>query len=209
MPNPQPNGHVAEPRWMLYPEEWRAARERVALLPSARQRRRFWALLEHMERGWRIILPLQVAADRIACGAALHRSTADDVAAFIECDPIDVYRGIAHSCMDAVPVMPRQRQSSLEIVADEAGDVARYLRILALGADHPEFPPQLHELVRAAAMEMTGWHTGLADVLEPVEELVHGAQGCSSDVTMRPRHPAMPPPAPSAPALRGAARNAR
>jgi hypothetical protein len=56
---------------------------------------------------------------------------------------------------------------------DEAGDVARYLRILALGADHPEFPPELREMVRAAAVEMTEWQAGLACVLEPVEGCIH------------------------------------
>jgi hypothetical protein len=144
---------ASEPRFTLYPEEWRAAREGVALLPSARQRRLCWALLGHMERGWKIILPLQVAADRLAHGPGLARSVAGDVAAFIECDPTDVYRGIARVCMHAVPGGPRHgQQGSLGIVADEAGDVARYLRILALGTHHPEFPPDLRDMVRIAAM---------------------------------------------------------
>jgi hypothetical protein len=168
----------AEPRWSLYPEEWRAARERVALLPSAPQRRLFWALLAHLERGWKIILPLQAASTQIVCGPGLRGPTAEDVAAFIECDPIDVYRGIAHACMHAIPSTPQgPRQGSFAIVADEAGDVARYLRILALGTDHPEFPPELRELVRAAAVEMTAWQAELAEVLEPVEHCAFPPMG--------------------------------
>jgi hypothetical protein len=89
------------------------------------------------------------------------------VAAFIECDPIDVYRGMTHTCMRAIPEAPQGPR--FEIVADEAGEVARYLRILALGADHPGFPPELRELVRTAAAAMTRWHAGLAEVLEPAE----------------------------------------
>lgn len=171
---PKPTGNTVdapEPHFTLYAEEWRAARERVALLPSARQRRLFWALLGHLERGWKIILPLQAAANGMVCGPGLRGRTAEDVAAFIECDPLDVYRGIAHACIHAVPsTPPGPRQGSFAIVADEAGDVARYLRILALGTDHPEFPPELRELVRAAAAEMTEWQAGLVDVLEPMED---------------------------------------
>jgi hypothetical protein len=165
---------ATEPRFTLHPEEWRAARERVALLPCPQQRKRFWALLRHMERGWETIVPLQVAADRIAYRPARHPSVAHDVAAFIECDPTDTYRGIARTCMHAVPRIPQHvQQPSLAIVMDEAGDVARYLRILALGADHPEFPPELRELVCAAAVEMTEWQAGLARVLEPVDDGIH------------------------------------
>ena len=60
-------------------------------------------------------------------------------------------------------------------MADDAGDVARYLRILALGTHHPEFPPDLCDMVRVTAAEMTAWQAGLADVLEPVEDCVQRA----------------------------------
>jgi hypothetical protein len=152
------------PRCTLDAQEWQAARERVALLRSARDRRLFFALLDYMERGWEIIRPLHVAANRTVGGGR----TAEDVAAFIECDPVDVYRGMTHTCMRAIPDAPQGPASAgFEIVADEAGDVARYLRILALGADHPGFPPELREPVRTAAAAMTRWHAGLAEVLEP------------------------------------------
>ncbi|MFL5540270.1 MAG: hypothetical protein ACJ8J0_14870, partial [Longimicrobiaceae bacterium] len=73
------------PRCTLDAQEWRAARERVAQLPSARDRRLFFSLLEHLERGWKIILPLHVAANRtVGVGR-----TAEDVTSFIECDPVD------------------------------------------------------------------------------------------------------------------------
>lgn len=150
----------------MHAQEWRAARERVAQLPSARDRRLFFALLDYMERGWKIILPLHVAANRTSCGGR----TAEDVTSFIECDPVDVYRGITHTCMRAIPEAAQEPRAGFDIVADEAGDVARYLRVLALGADHPGFPPELRELVRTAAAEMTAWRAGLADVLEPAEE---------------------------------------
>jgi hypothetical protein len=42
---------AAGPPATLAPEEWRAARERVARLASARERRLFFALLAHLERG--------------------------------------------------------------------------------------------------------------------------------------------------------------
>ncbi|MFL5542247.1 MAG: hypothetical protein ACJ8J0_24885 [Longimicrobiaceae bacterium] len=155
------------PRYALDAQEWQRARERVALLRSARDRRLLFALLDYLERGWKIILPLHVAANRTRCGGR----TAEDVTSFIECDPIDVYRGIAHTCMRAIPEAPEGSPGArFDLVADEAGDVARYLRILALGADHPGFPPELRALVRTAAAEMTAWRAGLAEVLEPAEE---------------------------------------
>ena len=158
------------PRCTLDAQEWRTARERVARLKSARDRRLFFALLDYMERGWEIIRPLHVAAIRTVCGSGLGARTAEDVAAFIECDPIDVYRGMTHTCMRAIPDAPQgPANARFEIVADEAGDVVRYLRILSLGADHPGFPPELREPVRTAAAAMTRWHAGLAEVLEPAE----------------------------------------
>ena len=155
---------------MLSPQEWRAARERVALLRSARDRRLFFALLSYMERGWEIIRPLHIAASCIVCGPGLGGRVAEDVTTFIECDPIDVFRGIARTCMDAVPDPRHPQETNFEIVADEAGDVVRYLRILALGADHPEFPPELRDMVRAASSRITDWHRGLADLLEPAQD---------------------------------------
>jgi len=170
MPKPHPEVHATEPRCTLDAREWQTARERVALLRSARDRRLLFALLDYMERGWEIIRPLHVAANRTVCGLGPGGQTAEDVAAFIECDPIDVYRGITHTCMHAIPEAPQGApHPRFEIVADEAGDVARYLRILALGADHPDFPPELREPVRTAAAAMTRWHAGLAEVLEPAE----------------------------------------
>ena len=158
------------PRCTLDAQEWQTARERVALLRSARDRRLFFALLNHMERGWEIIRPLHVAANRSVRSLGPGGRTAEDVTTFIECDPIDVYRGIAHTCMRAIPEAAQGPPlTRFDIVADEAGDVARYLRILALGADHPDFPPELRELVRTAATAMTRWHAGLAEVLEPAE----------------------------------------
>jgi hypothetical protein len=165
-----------EPRCTLDAQEWQTARERVALLRSARDRLLFFALLNYLERGWEIIRPLHVAANRIVCGLGPGGRSAGDVTAFIECDPIDVYRGLAHACMSAVPGTSRApRQGGLGIVADDAGDVARYLRILALGTHHPGFPPDLCDVVRATALEMTAWQAGLADVLEPVEDCVQRA----------------------------------
>jgi hypothetical protein len=161
------------PRCTLDEQEWQVARERVALLRSARDRLLFFALLNSLERGWEIIRPLHVAANRVVCGLGFGGRTAEDVTAFIECDPIDVYRGLAHACMHAVSGTSRApRQGSLGIVADDAGDVARYLRILALGTHHPDFPPDLREMVSTIAVEMTEWRAGLADVLEPVEDYV-------------------------------------
>ena len=161
------------PRCTLDAQEWRTARERVALLRSARDRRLFFALLSYMERGWEIIRPLHVAANRSAHGLGPGGRTAEDVSSFVECDPIDVYRGIAHTCMRAIPEAAQgPSRARFDIVADEAADVARYLRILALGADHPDFPPELRELVRTAAAAMTRWHAGLAEVLEPAEACV-------------------------------------
>lgn len=157
------------PLCTLDAQEWQRARERVAQLPSARDRRLFFALLDYLERGWKIILPLHVAANRTVRGGR----TAEDVASFIECDPVDVYRGITHTCMRAIPEAPQGSPATrFDLLADEACDVARYLRILALGADHPGFPPGLRELVRAAAAEMTAWRAGLAEVLEPAEACV-------------------------------------
>src|SRR5215210_7135730 len=117
------------PRRTLGAQEWQTARERVALLRSARDRLLFFALLNYLERGWEIVRPLHVAANRIVCGRGPGGRTAEDVTAFIECDPIDVYRGLAHACMCAVPGTSRApRQGGLGLVADDAGDVARYLR---------------------------------------------------------------------------------
>jgi hypothetical protein len=82
--------------------------------------------------------------------------------------------------MHAVPgTASGSRQEGLAIVLDDAGDVARYLRILALAADHPEFPPELRELVCAAAVEMTRWQARLAEVLEPVDDRHHRAGAAS------------------------------
>ncbi|HKP73916.1 MAG TPA: hypothetical protein VJT67_00175 [Longimicrobiaceae bacterium] len=141
------------------------------MLRSARDRQLFFALLAHLERGWEIIRPLYLAANRISCGPGLGGRTAEDVRSFIECDPVDIFRGIAHACMRAVPQSwERPEPRSFELVADEAGDVARSLRILALGTADPAFPPELRDLVRSAAREMTAWQAQLASVLEPVDE---------------------------------------
>jgi hypothetical protein len=171
MPNLARDIDLTDPsRCTLDAQEWRTARERVARLRSARERRLFFALLDYMERGWEIVRPLHLAANRAVCGVGRDGRTAEDVTAFIECDPIDVYRGMAHACMRAIPDAPHgPSNASFEIVADEGGEVARYLRILALGADHPGFPPELREPVRAAAAAMTRWHAGLAEALEPAE----------------------------------------
>jgi len=161
------------PRCTLDAQEWRTARERVARLRSARDRRLFFALLDYMERGWEIVRPLYIAANRTVRGPGPDGRAAEDVTAFIECDPIDVYRGIARTCIRAIPEVPQgPSPARFDIVADEAGDVARYLRILALGAEHPGFPPELREPVRTAAAAMTRWHAGLAEVLEPAEACV-------------------------------------
>jgi hypothetical protein len=169
------------PRCTLDAEEWQRARERVALLRSARDRRLFFELLNYLERGWEIILPLHVAANRTVCGGRAE----EDVTSFIECDPIDVYRGITHTCMRAIPEVPQEApRTGFDILVDEAGDVARYLRILALGADHPGFPPGLRELVRIAAAEMTEWRAGLAEVLEPAEECACRRERSEPSVTL-------------------------
>jgi hypothetical protein len=162
---------VSDPlRCPLDAQEWQTARERAARLGSARDRRQFFALLNYMEQGWEIVRPLHAAANRSVCCPGPGGRTAEDVTAFIECDPIDVYRGITHTCMRVIQDAPQGPPNArFEIVADEAGDVARYLRILALGADHPDFPPELRALVRSAAAAMTRWHAGLAEVLEPAD----------------------------------------
>jgi len=177
----------AEPKYALYTEDWEDARKRIALLVSERQRRTFSALLDHMEAGWAIIRPLQLAADRIADGKVFSWTAVAEVAAFVEGDPTGLFRTVAQSCCAAVPGAGSCiGHFSAEDVLSESEQIVRYLRLLRLASAHPEFPPELSELVGDACAALQRWLDELPPVLDPVDEMVALAEAGKSPIRFAP-----------------------
>jgi hypothetical protein len=177
----------AEPKYTLYTEDWEDARKRISLLVSERQRRTFSALLDHMEAGWAIIRPLQLAADRIAEGRVLAWSAAAEIAAFVEADPTDRFRAIAQSCCAAVPGADACiGHFSADDVLSESEQTVRYLRLLRLASAHPEFPPELAEVIDDVCTALQRWLDELPPVLNPVDELVALAEAGKAAIRFAP-----------------------
>lgn len=177
----------AEPKYTLYTEDWEDARKRISLLVSERQRRTFSALLDHMEAGWAIIRPLQLAADRIAEGKDFSWTAAEEVAAFMEGDPTDLFRAVAQGCCAAVPGADACIGSFFaEDVQCDSEQIVRYVRLLRLASAHPEFPPELAELIDDACLTLQQWLDDLPPVLDPVDELVALAEAGTASIRFAP-----------------------
>ncbi|HET7230454.1 MAG TPA: hypothetical protein VFJ16_10665 [Longimicrobium sp.] len=163
----------AEPKYTLYTQDWADARKRISVLVSERQRGTFSALLDHLEVGWAIIRPLQQEADRIAEREAFPWTAAAEVAAFVECDPADLYRVVAQSCCAAVPGASHCiGHFSAEDVRCESEQTVRYVRLLRLASAHPEFPPELLDVIGDVCAALERWLDELPSVVGPVDSLV-------------------------------------
>ena len=177
----------AEPKYTLSTEDWVDARKRISLLVSERQRRTFSALLDHMEAGWAIIRPLQLAADRIADGKVLSWTAAEEVAAFMEGDPTDLFRAVAQGCCAAIPGADTCIGPFFaEDVQCDSEQIVRYVRLLRLASAHPEFPLELAALIGDACAAFQQWLDGLPPVLAPVDELVALAEVGTASIRFAP-----------------------
>ena len=71
--------------------------------PSPELRGVYGALLDYVEAGWAILRPLQREAETILAWRRSHADPATAVAAYVDGDVTDEWRGIAFRCRDAVP----------------------------------------------------------------------------------------------------------
>ena len=170
-------GPEREPHYTIYGSAWDDARARVDALPTPELRGTYAGLLDYVEAGWAILRPLQREAETILAWRRSHADPATAVAAYVDGDVTDEWRGIAFRCRDAVPGLEGAAQElAAYCPADEAESVLRYLLVLGMASGDPCFPVGLQSLVPGAVEAFRQWVEGFPAVLAPVEDVEDAAQ---------------------------------
>jgi hypothetical protein len=162
---------MTEPKATLYRPKWIEARQRVQQVDPA-TRAVFVTLLDHMERGWQVLRPLQVWFEQHQTDAAADDDYAH-VLTFCE-GSTDVFLQVSRGVADLVPGWPRwEEEADPSDVDGWAEAFFRDLKILRLACEGGMVPKQFRELVVSAAAEMdAGWFRLLSGLLGTIGELI-------------------------------------
>lgn len=157
-----------EPRFTIYGPAWDDARAGVARLSSARLRREYGAVLDHLESGWALVRPLQMEAETIMRWQRSGGGAALSVADFIDLSVTDEFRDVAFRCREALRG-DLGSLAELSSTVDEAEVVERALLVLGMAAEAPEFPAGLRQCAQEAVEPFGEWVCALRGVLAPLE----------------------------------------
>lgn len=153
---------VTTEHFTIYSPYWTAARERVDALEPKR-RAVYVALLDYLEKGWEIFVPLVRALPQL-------RREDDAVRGLVLLEIADEYRGVVFAFRRSVPLRGGFFGSCN--AADQAEGnllpVKRCLRVLEMAAAHPDFPEPLRHLAPVAAAAFNRWLKGFPKVYTPV-----------------------------------------
>ena len=158
--HPKPHPWITppnEPHLTIHLPEWVSARARILRLPDPRDREHYILFFNHLEAGWSIIRPLQVAVEPGLFSADFDR---DDVTAFVYVDITDRFRDIVGRCVSLVPGVAGEygADNPTGDLEPELEQTARNLRLLAaLEAGWENFPPHFRGMSGPAADAFTAW----------------------------------------------------
>jgi hypothetical protein len=164
---------MSEPKATLYSQKWREARERVDAVEPA-TRLAFLSILDHMERGWRALRPLQVWVEENSDHARHGR---DDYAHLLNFASglSDVFLLMGQGVAELVPGWAEWAKEAdpadVEGWADNFCCDLTVFRLACAGADVPE-PFRTLALSVAGVLESGGWSEQLSALLGAVGELV-------------------------------------
>jgi hypothetical protein len=162
---------MTEPKATLYTPKWNEARQRVQQVDSA-SCALFVTLLDHIERGWQVLRPLQVWFEQHQTNAAADDDYAH-VLTFCE-GSTDVFLQVGGGVADLVPGWSHWAEEADPSDVDGWAEAfLRDLKILRLACEGGMVPKQFRELVASAAAEMDGgWCRLLSALLGAVGELI-------------------------------------
>jgi hypothetical protein len=176
---------MTEPQATLYTPKWNEARRRVEQVDPAAHAV-FVTLLDHIERGWQVLRPLQVWFEQHQASGAAD----DDYAHLLTfCESCtDVFLQVSGGVADLVPGWPHwQEEADPADVDGWAEEFFRGLKILRLACEGSMAPKQFRELVVSVSAEIDGgWCRLLSTLLGAVGELIpvdaagEGAPGCAA-----------------------------
>ena len=161
-----------EPRWGV--PDMRAATYRLLAFAGSPGGAKVARLLEHLDYAWvTYVRTLQLEAERAleegACGPYCR-----DVYNFIDLYVTDPFRDAVRAFLTLVPgpdgwtrELPDLGDAAVELEATLRG-----IRILSLGADHPDFPISLRFPVRLAATGLLSWYSQFRELNDELEELI-------------------------------------
>lgn len=166
---------VTEPKATLYAVDWNKAQQRVQRVDPA-IRAVFVTLLDHIERGWRVLRPLQVWFEQ-------HETDADagddygHLLTFCEGSVTDAFLQVSRGVAYLVPGWPGWREEAdPSDVEGRAEAFCRDLNVLRLACSGATGPKHFRGMVESAAEHMDGgWCRLLAALLGAVGELVPAA----------------------------------
>jgi hypothetical protein len=184
-----------EPRWGAR-EDLRSATCRLLAFAGSPGGAMIARLLEHLDYAWVTYLrPLQLEAERALDD---HDSglTAHDASAFIDLHVTDPFRVAAGAAATLVPYPDGWTRDlpDLEDATIEMESALRCVRLLSLGAGHPDFPLGLRFPVLLAATALPAWHLRFVELSEALEgliaDIVHGRADFGAHFALaRPRGP--------------------
>lgn len=87
-----------EPYASLYTPEWGNGLFLIGAMPEPEQGY-YHAFFAHLDAGWKIVQPLQLAAEALMFG----HSPQDDVAHWVDVEITDNYRWLANACLQMIP----------------------------------------------------------------------------------------------------------
>jgi len=170
-----------EPNASLYTPEWRNGLFLIGAIPEP-ERGYYAAFFAHLDAGWKIVQPLQLAAESLLFG----HSPEDDVADWLSIEITDNYRWLANACLQMIPnvhifdaelkerlceggfASPFGDEPPVDELEPEAQMIGRNARLLAMMEGAAGFPQAFRGIVGPAASALTAWERDLPAVAAPV-----------------------------------------
>jgi len=170
-----------EPYASLYTHEWRNGTFLIGAMPEPEQGY-YRAFFAHLDAGWKIVQPLQLAAESLLHG----HSPLDDVANWLDVEITDNFRWLALGCLQMIPnvrifdadleerfceggfASPFGPEPPVDELEPEAEMLARNVRLLAMMEGAAGFPQALRGIVAPAASALTAWERELPTLAAPV-----------------------------------------
>lgn len=167
---------MTEPKATLYTPKWNEAQQRAQHIDAA-TRDVFVTLLDHIERGWQVLRPLQLWFEQHQAEA----SASDDYAhllTFSEGSVTDVFLQVSGGVADLVPGRPGWREEADP--ADVGGWAEAFcqdLSVLRMACMCATVPEPFRDLTLSATGALAGgWCRLLSALLGAVGELVPMAE---------------------------------
>lgn len=160
-----------EPRITIYTDHWEEARDHAARLRPSRGGTVWRRLLEHQERGWEFVRPLELAVEEVerakVAGAAVDPEHA--MYRFTHLEVVDLYRYNAFRCADMVLAPYGSDLPSTDDLGGDVENFCRFMELLRLASIHPDSPPEFR-VVQENAARLAEWYADFASVFEPAAE---------------------------------------